>query len=124
MADQKPPPDLYQGAPQIPGTPQGWSVPDNKSQFYMGNTVDAFGNVGGHVRIGGTIIPPAQGGAPPSNYVDAFDPTNPRISVDTGNATMTQIEDLRSLISTPPQIIKPDNTFMVPTAILALIFLL
>lgn len=45
-------------------------------------------------------------GAPAANYAGAFDPKSDQFFVQTGNANVTQTEDLRSLFSTSPEILE------------------
>lgn len=47
-------------------------------------------------------------GAPAQNYVNAFDPKSDDYHVQTGNASVTQVESIRSMFSTGPEIRESD----------------
>lgn len=107
-----------------PGLAPGWTPPDNKSQFYTGD-VPAIWKTQDQAKTPSETIPLVQNvQSPAQNYVDAFDPQHPRVSVANDNASIKEALDINALISTPPQAIASDLTFIVPTGILALIFLL
>lgn len=75
--------------------------------------------------LGEDLITPAPGVQQSAlNYADAFDPNGSIYSVNTGNATVHQIEDLKSLMSPAPPVVQNDSTFMIPTALLGLLLLL
>ncbi len=108
------------------GLPKGWIPPDNKSQFYK---FDDAGNVTGQwgmvAPIGNVPIDVPQGTQPaPQNYADAFDPSKAQYSVNTGNATVRQLEDLQAFTSPPPESRQSNSFLVLPASILALIFLL
>lgn len=51
--------------------------------------------------LGGPIVPV------PMNYVQAFSPDSPQYSVNTGNANVRQLEDLRA-INPAPAMVQPE----------------
>lgn len=58
------------------------------------------------------------------NYADAFNPDGRIYSVNTGNASVKQLEDLKAMSSPPPPIVERDLTFLLPTSILGILLLL
>ena len=46
---------------------------------------------------------------PPSAYVNTFTPNTDQISVNTGRAGVSQIENLSAVFSTPPEMRKPEG---------------
>lgn len=55
------------------------------------------------INLGGDLVPANPSlPQPPKNYAAAFDPSSEIYSVNTANANVRQLEDLRSMFSTPP----------------------
>lgn len=88
-------------------------TPDPDQTNYVSTQIHSIDDVN-------SSVPPA-----PENLAKAFDPSSEMYSVNTGNANVRQLEDLKSVFSDSPQILPapPDDfKYLVGAILVFLIF--